>query len=255
MVELGTCEVTSFGGEEFGKVGGLVKVKRNIRHARLRARRIYRRHCEERTPRGWCGVNLPTTTIWGFCLWLLGLPRSPGRFSPGIVLDIVKAFNTLNRAILRELMRKAGIPVEFTSAWIHGLDQMPRWIVPLLRWEQLSGRRNIRTRRVNIKGNHFGICTGCTGVPEGDPLSVVAMRSFSRLFDCVVSASPSPTLTTGRCSRAIATSWCPCILSWLLSWVLAGCLWPLGNVGLTWTSNKWRFGRLRSFSFLFTDGL
>ena len=101
----------------------------------------------------------------------------------------------------------------------------------------------------------FGICTGCTGVPEGDPLSVVAMRSFSRLFDCVVSASPSPTLTTGRCSRAIATSWCPCTLSWLLSWVLAGCLWPLGNVGLTWTSNKWRFGRLRSFSFLFTGDL
>ena len=52
------------------------------------------------------------------------------------------------------------------------------------------------TRRVNIQGHHFGACTGCTGVPEGDPLSVVAMWSFSRLFAFVVHAHSTPAVTT-----------------------------------------------------------
>ena len=123
-------------------------------------------------------VNLPTTTIWGFVSDFLDFHDHLGDEShpSGIVLDIVKAFNTLNRAILRELMRKAGIPSGFIDAWIFGLDQM--------------------TRRVNIQGNHFGACTGCTGVPEGDPLSVVAMWAFSRLFSCVVEAHSTPVLTT-----------------------------------------------------------
>ena len=134
--------------------------------ARIRARRILAVLRERGT--GMVRVNLPTTTIWGFVSDFLDFHDHLGDEShpSGIVLDIVKAFNTLNRAILRE----------FIDAWIHGLDQM--------------------TRRVSIQGNHFGACTGCTGVPEGDPLSVVAMWSFSRLFACVVHAHSTPVLTT-----------------------------------------------------------
>ena len=144
--------------------------------ARIRARRILATLRERGT--GLVRVNLPTTTIWGFVSDFLDFHDHLGDDShpSGIVLDIVKAFNTLNRAILRELMRKAGIPIGFIDAWIFGLDQM--------------------TRRVNIQGNHFGACTGCTGVPEGDPLSVVAMWAFSRLFACVVEAHSTPVLTT-----------------------------------------------------------
>ena len=144
--------------------------------ARIRARRILAILRERGT--GMVRVNLPTTTIWGFVSDFLDFHDHLGDEShpSGIVLDIVKAFNTLNRAILRELMRKAGIPIGFIDAWIHGLDQM--------------------TRRVSIQGNHFAACTGCTGVPEGDPLSVVAMWAFSRLFSCVVHAHSTPVLTT-----------------------------------------------------------
>lgn len=79
-----------------------------------------------------------------------------GLYRPaGIVLDIVKAFSALGRAILRELLGKVGVPVALADAWLQELDQM--------------------TRRVTIQGNHYGSCCAWTGVPEGDPLSVVAM--------------------------------------------------------------------------------
>ena len=50
--------------------------------------------------------------------------------------------------------------------------------------------------RIALGGGHYGQCMGLTGVPEGDPLSAVAMWAFSHLFDSVVSARSDPSLTT-----------------------------------------------------------
>ena len=68
--------------------------------ARVRARRILSVLRERGS--GLVRVNLPTTTIWGFVSDFLDFHdhQEAGSHPSGIVLDIMKAFNTLNRAIL-----------------------------------------------------------------------------------------------------------------------------------------------------------
>ena len=80
----------------------------------------------------------------------------------GFSLDLVKAFNTFDRRILRYAMIRLGIPEHIVQFWFLSLSK-------LLRFPQVNG------------------CLGppiksTTGVPEGDSLSVLAMISLSTLF-------------------------------------------------------------------------
>ena len=45
---------------------------------------------------------------------------------------------------------------------------------------------NGMVRRVQVNKRHFHQCVSSTGIPEGDPISVVGMFCFSYLFSCVV---------------------------------------------------------------------
>ena len=80
----------------------------------------------------------------------------------GFSLDLIKAFNTFDRRILRYAMLRLGIPPIIVQFWFQSLSNLQRF-------PQVNG------------------CLGpaidsTTGVPEGDSLSVLAMISLSTLF-------------------------------------------------------------------------
>ena len=73
----------------------------------------------------------------------------------GIVLDIIKAFNVLQRKSIFLLADRAGVSAEIVRAWEGSLRGL--------------------TRSTVIGGCLFGSMSSTTGFPEGDPLSVWAM--------------------------------------------------------------------------------
>ena len=77
-----------------------------------------------------------------------------GRPMGGFSLDVVKCFNQLPRLPLRQLLRHLGVPGDILEIWFQFLD--------------------VNTRFVLFHGQLGPPTPSTTGMPEGDPLSVVA---------------------------------------------------------------------------------
>ena len=105
---------------------------------------------------------LSTRSIWGLELDLLDSQVRKGTATSGFVLDITKAFNVLHRAMLKAIMLRYGFPPTVVAAWFKALKDM--------------------RRQVLVNGAVYGMSTATTGVPEGDPLSVIAMFSVAACF-------------------------------------------------------------------------
>ena len=133
--------------------------------ARLRAKEVLSILSLRQT--GMIKPNLPTPAIWGMLSDYLDWTVGKGSKPAGLVLDIVKAFNCLNRKLLGELLRKIGAPHWLWRGWQNALTHM--------------------TRRVQVSGFHFQSSLSSTGIPEGDPLSVAGMWAYSYMFGEVVS--------------------------------------------------------------------
>ena len=86
----------------------------------------------------------------------------------GLVLDTIKAFNVLRRPLVRDVMCHCGVGCNLVAAWawLRGLDGMERHLL-------VAG---------NIYRADSAYRTSSAGVPEGDPLSVVAMYCMCRFF-------------------------------------------------------------------------
>ena len=121
--------------------------------SRIRARQLIARRppCLVK----YVGLNIPTTAHWTVLMDEIHCPFQGRNIFSGIVLDIIKAFNVLQRKALFLLARKAGVSVEIIRAW--------------------SGSLSGFTRSAMVDGCIYGSESSTTGFPEGDPLSVWAM--------------------------------------------------------------------------------
>eukprot|EP00438_Fugacium_kawagutii_P035419 Skav202009 [mRNA] locus=scaffold1829:120856:132547:- [translate_table: standard] len=106
--------------------------------------------------------HISTRSIWGWLAERIACQYRQRSTMSGLVLDIVKCFNVLPRCILFAIMRRLGFDGQTLSVWAL----------------QLSGLE----RTLYIDTCVYGASTSSTGVPEGDPLSVVAMYSMSLAF-------------------------------------------------------------------------
>ena len=84
----------------------------------------------------------------------------------GVVLDLIKAFNVVCRPFLEALMIRLGFPVIVVQAWFASMKGL--------------------TRQPLVAGSVFGSSSSTTGIPEGDPLSILGMFSLCCLFREVV---------------------------------------------------------------------
>ena len=84
----------------------------------------------------------------------------------GITLDIVKCFNAVPVAPLREICIRLGIPASFVNRWISSLSRS--------------------TRHWQVNGQLFPVPEATTGVPEGDSLSVTAMLAINQCWTAMV---------------------------------------------------------------------
>eukprot|EP00435_Cladocopium_sp_Y103_P049129 s90_g14.t1 len=112
---------------------------------------------------------LSTRAIWTFLGDLIS--RKVAAKSPlaGLVLDIVKAFNILDRGLLRAVMVRLGFNVVVVDAWLAMLQHMLRTVL--------------------MDGTVHGSAPSVVGIPEGDPLSVIRMFCFAKAFDHYLQAS------------------------------------------------------------------
>ena len=84
----------------------------------------------------------------------------------GFTLDLKKCYNLIPRKPLEGLMTRVGVPPEITKKWLQGLGIFRR------RWEVTSNVGNPGT--------------STTGIPEGDPLNIVAMLSVAEVWATTV---------------------------------------------------------------------
>ena len=113
---------------------------------------------------------LSTRAIWTFLSDLISRKVASSHSLAGLVLDITKCFNILDRKMLRALMVHFGFPAQVVDCWIAMLYQLRRTVL--------------------VEGAVYGHCASSTGIPEGDPLSVVGMFTFAKAFDHFVQAGP-----------------------------------------------------------------
>ena len=106
---------------------------------------------------------LSTRAIWTFLGDLISQKVSAKQPLAGLVLDITKCFNILDRGLLRALMLRFGFPETIVDAWLAMLSQLSRTVL--------------------VEGAVYGCSSAVTGIPEGDPLSVVGMFVFAKAFD------------------------------------------------------------------------
>ena len=81
-----------------------------------------------------------------------------GRDLYGLSLDIIKCFNCIPRQPALHMLKKLGVPSTLVECWMQALDDVRKYPVFL-----------------HSLGSPM---TSTTGVPEGDPLSVVAMAAL-----------------------------------------------------------------------------
>ena len=118
---------------------------------------------------------LSTRSIWGFQVELIAEFLSNSISPCGLVLDLIKAFNVVCRPFLEALMLRLGFQPTIVLAWFSCLRGL--------------------SRQALVAGAVFGTSHSTTGIPEGDPLSVVGMYALCCLFKVVVMAQDATTFT------------------------------------------------------------
>ena len=104
---------------------------------------------------------LSTRSIWGIQVELTAEFLKQHISPCGVVLDLIKAFNVVCRAFLRALMLRLGFPPVVINAWfasMHGLCRQPLVATAV-----------------------HGSAISSTGIPEGDPLSILGTSGSIRL--------------------------------------------------------------------------
>ena len=91
----------------------------------------------------------------------------------GLVMDLRKAFNLLPRAPIGSLLRLLGLPAQIVNFWLGSLARLQRLF--------------------QVQGHLSPPVHSSTGIPEGDPISVLGMVSFCWLFVVLVSPYVEPT--------------------------------------------------------------
>ena len=112
------------------------------------------------------GPRLSTRSLWGYVADYDAEEMHAGKAPSGLVLDIVKAFNVLCRPMVGDVMKHCGIDGALVDAWLRALDGMERYVL-------VAGTVYRADPYLRVSS---------TGVPEGDPLSVVAMYCMCRFF-------------------------------------------------------------------------
>ena len=105
---------------------------------------------------------LSTRSIWGIQVELTAEFLKQHISPCGVVLDLSKAFNVVCRAFLRALMLRLGFPPVVINAWfasMHGLCRQPLVATAV-----------------------HGSAISSTGIPEGDPLSILGTSGSIRLL-------------------------------------------------------------------------
>ena len=126
------------------------------------------------------GPRLSTRSLWGYVADFVAEEEAAG-FSPtGVVLDIIKAFNVMRRPLVKDVMLHFGLPSAIVLAWLRALDGMERQIL-------VAGCVYPAADRLR---------KSTAGVPEGDPLSVVAMFCMCLFFAHFVMAEAEVTPVT-----------------------------------------------------------
>lgn len=128
-----------------------------------------------------------TSTIW----WHLSMQIEAATFekSPlsGLVTDISKCYNNLARPIVYACARHLGIPFSLVKSWHDAVDKVQRFFI--------------------VTGCCSSATPSCTGYPEGDPMSVVAMALINCAMHYMVEhATPTKTLSFVDNWEAISTS-------------------------------------------------
>lgn len=106
--------------------------------------------------------SLSTRGVWCFLADKLDSTYTQGQRLCGVVIDIIKCFNAVHRRTLYKAMVRLGFCPNVLRAWFQALKQL--------------------VRSVLIEGFSYGHASSCTGIPEGDPLSVAAMFCLSFWF-------------------------------------------------------------------------
>ena len=88
--------------------------------------------------------------------------RLMGKATSGFSLDLRKCFNLVPRTPLRALLRRLGLPLQVIDQWLNSLKDLKR------RW--------------SITGTISPAYACTTGMPEGDPMSVIGMLAVSELW-------------------------------------------------------------------------
>lgn len=109
---------------------------------------------------------LSTRSIWGIQVELAAELFVQGKSPCGVVLDLIKAFNVVCRAFLQALMVRLGFPKEIVDAWFASM--------------------NCLSRQTLVAGAVYGDSSSTTGIPEGDPMSILGMYALCCLFRWVV---------------------------------------------------------------------
>ena len=112
------------------------------------------------------GPRLSTRSLWGYVADFVAEEMHAGKAPTGLVLDIIKAFNVLCRPLVADAMRHCGVPQLLVQAWMRALEGMERYVL-------VAG---------NVYRADASHRTSTAGVPEGDPLSVIAMYCMCSYF-------------------------------------------------------------------------
>eukprot|EP00435_Cladocopium_sp_Y103_P020844 s1782_g5.t1 len=112
------------------------------------------------------GPRMSTRSLWGFVADFVAEEDAAGGSPSGVVLDIIKAFNVMRRPLVMDVMLHFGLPACVVAAWMNALNGMERQIL-------VAGC---------VYPASVGLQRSTAGVPEGDPLSVVAMFCMCLFF-------------------------------------------------------------------------
>ena len=127
---------------------------------------------------------LSTRSIWSVQIEIAREFLSPHGDACGLVVDIIKAFNVLQRPLPKAALLRLGFCEEVVLCWFAGLDAMER--------------------QVFYSGGVYGSSFATTGIPEGDPLSIIGMFGLCLVFKAVVNRSNSCLVP---CSYADNCNW------------------------------------------------
>eukprot|EP00438_Fugacium_kawagutii_P003730 Skav234634 [mRNA] locus=scaffold1609:57263:61717:- [translate_table: standard] len=112
------------------------------------------------------------TEVWSLLQMSLELALGSGQVMTGYCADLVRCFNRIPRRPLLVLLEHMGVPTRTLTAWTTALASLER--------------------RFRVVSNVGEAQDSCTGFPEGDPLSCLAMLAFNIVFDRYVQVySPS----------------------------------------------------------------